>query len=411
MKTNIQESFLRERRSLLKISITLIIISAMAFTALAASTDTSGSTTTSGSVTTTSLSPAYTQVTVSDVTLDPGTFATGDEGTITVIVQNTGTQSVTIRRATLYDRDITLASTTTYDSVGSVGAGNKMPFTFTVKADVPEGIYYPVFSLEFQDTGFLRYPVKLEVKNSPVVLSVTDKPDTFVSGKKSVVTLSLSNLRTNAIKNVIVSPNVSDIEIIPQNIVINTLDPGQTVKLPFSITPKSPTDIDFKAVYLNGPNTHQVGLILPIEFTNDKTQADPVISNIVSEADGTHIRITGDVTNSGLQDAKSVTVTAGSPAIPVDPFKVYAVGLLKPDDFSNFELTVSSESPDEVPVIVSYKDQDGNIYSRSIAADISLARTPKNNGSMSNAPWIIVGIIAVIVILAIGYQYIRTRKH
>ena len=411
MKTNVQESFLRERRSLLKISITLIIISAMAFTALAASTDTSGSTMTSGSVTTTSLSPAYTQVTVSDVTLDPGTFATGDEGTITVIVQNTGTQSVTIRRATLYDRDITLASTTTYDSVGSIGAGNKMPFTFTVKADVPEGIYYPVFSLEFQDTGFLRYPVKLEVKNSPVVLSVTDKPDTFVSGKKSVVTLSLSNLRTNAIKNVIVSPNVSDIEIIPQNIVINTLDPGQTVKLPFSITPKSPTDIDFKAVYLNGPNTHQVGLILPIEFTNDKTQADPVISNIVSAADGTHIRITGDVTNSGLQDAKSVTVTAGSPAIPVDPFKVYAVGLLKPDDFSNFELTVSSESPDEVPVIVSYKDQDGNIYSRSIAADISLARTPKNNGSMSNAPWIIVGIIAVIVILAIGYQYIRTRKH
>ena len=171
MKTNVQGSLLRERRSLLKISITLIIISAMAFTALAASTDTSGSTTTSGSVTTTSLSPAYTQVTVSDVTLDPGTFATGDVGTITVIVQNTGTQSVTIRRATLYDSDIALVSTTTYDSVGSIGAGNKMPFTFTVKADVPEGIYYPVFSLEFQDTGFLRYPVKLEVKNSPVVLS------------------------------------------------------------------------------------------------------------------------------------------------------------------------------------------------------------------------------------------------
>jgi len=410
MKTNFQDSLLHERRFLLKISITLIIVSAMAFTALAAPTDTSGSTATSGSTTATSLSPAYTQVTVSDVTLDPATFATGDEGTITVTIQNTGTQSVTIRRATLYSKDITLLSETTYDSVGSIGAGNKMPFTFTVKADVPEGIYYPVFSLEFQDTGFLRYPVKLEVKNSPVVLSITDKPDTFVPGKKSVVTLSLSNLRTNAIKNVIVSPNASDIEIIPQNIVINSLDPGQTVKLPFSITPKSPTDIDFEAVYLNGPNIHQVGLILPIQFNNDKTQADPVISNIVSAPNGNHIRITGDVTNSGLQDAKSVTVASGSPAIPVDPFKVYAVGLLKPDDFSSFELTVSSESPDEVPVLVSYKDQDGNIYSRSTAADISLAKTPKNNSSMSNAPWIIVGIIAVLVVLAIGYQYIRTRK-
>lgn len=403
MKTTSRESLSYERRLLLKISIALILVSAMAFTALAAPTDTSGSTAAS-------LSPAYTQVTVSDVSVNPGTFATGDEGTITVVVQNTGTQSVTIRRATLYDRDITLLSTTTYDSVGSIGAGNKIPFTFTVKADVPEGIYYPVFSLEFQDTGFLRYPVKMEVKNSPVVLSLTDKPDTFVAGKKSVVTLSLSNLRTNAIKNVIVSPNASDIEIIPQNIVINSLDPGQTVKLPFSITPKSQADIDFEAVYLNGPNTHQVGLILPIRFNNDKTQADPVISNIVSSPDGNHIRITGDVTNSGLQDAKSVTVTAGSPAIPVDPFKVYAVGLLKPDDFSSFELTVSPESPDEVPVIVSYKDQDGNIYSRSTVADISMARTPKSSSSMSYIPWIIVGIIAVIVVFVIGYQYTKRRK-
>ena len=403
MKTTSRESLSGERRFLLTISLALILVSAMAFTAMAAPTDTSGSTATS-------LSPAYTQVTVSDVSVNPGTFATGDEGTITVVVQNTGTQSVTIRRATLYDRDITLLSTTTYDSVGSIGAGNKIPFTFTVKADVPEGIYYPVFSLEFQDTGFLRYPVKLEVKNSPVVLSITDKPDTFVPGKKSVVTLSLSNLRTNAIKNVIVSPNASGIEIIPQNIVINSLEPGQTVKLPFSITPKSPADIDFEAVYLNGPNTHQVGLTLPIQFNDDKTQADPVISNIVSAPDGNHIRITGDVTNSGLQDAKSVTVTAGSPAIPVDPFKVYAVGLLKPDDFSSFELTVSPESPDEVPVIVSYKDQDGNMYSRSTAADISQARTPKSSSSMSYIPWIIVGIIAIIVVFVIGYQYTKRRK-
>jgi hypothetical protein len=410
MKINPKESLSYERRFLFKILITLVVISAMAFTATAASVDTSGSTTTSGSISSASLSPAYTQVTVSDVTLDPGTFATGDKGTITVIVQNTGTQSVTIRRATLYNEDISLLSTTTYDSVGSIGAGNKMPFTFTVKADVPEGIYYPVFSLEFQDTGFLRYPVKVEVKNSPVVLSITDKPDTFVPGKKSVVTLSLSNLRTNAIKNVIVSPNTTDAEIIPQNIVINNLNPGQTVNLPFNVTPKTPTDIEFTAVYLNGPNTHQVGLLLPVRFNNDKTQADPVISNIISAPDGSNIRITGDVTNSGLQDAKSVTVAAGSPAIPVDPFKVYAVGLLKPDDFSSFELTVSSESPDSVPVIVSYKDQDGNIYTRSIAADISLAKTPKGNSNTSYIPWIIVGIIAIVVGLAIGYQYMRKKK-
>ncbi|MDD1719529.1 MAG: hypothetical protein LUQ25_05680, partial [Methanoregulaceae archaeon] len=211
----------------------LVLIAAIAGVATAATTDTVGASVTPAA-------PAYTQVTVDSVALDPGTFTTGDIGTIMVTVKNTGTQSVTIRRATLIDPDIRLVSLTTYDSVGAIGAGNSRIFTFTVNADVPEGIYYPVFSAEFQDTGFLRYPVKLEVKNSPVVLSITDKPDTFVQGKKSVVVLSLSNLRTNSIKNIIVSPNVTDIEVIPQNIVINTLEPGDTVYLPFNITPEYP---------------------------------------------------------------------------------------------------------------------------------------------------------------------------
>ena len=122
------------------------------------------------------------------------------------------------------DPDIELLTTSTYDSVGALGAGNKMNFQFTVKADVTEGIYYPVFSLEFQDVGSLRYPVKLEVRDSPVVLSVQDKPDTFVPGQKSVVTLSLSNLRTNTVKNILIHPSGKNIVIIPQDIVIDHLD-------------------------------------------------------------------------------------------------------------------------------------------------------------------------------------------
>ena len=91
----------------------------------------------------------------------------GDIGTVNIEVTNTGTQSVTLHRATMSDPDIELLTTSTYDSVGALGAGNKMNFQFTVKADVPEGIYYPVFSLEFQDVGSLRYPVKTGSKRFP----------------------------------------------------------------------------------------------------------------------------------------------------------------------------------------------------------------------------------------------------
>jgi hypothetical protein len=355
--------------------------------------------------------PSYTQVTVTGVTLDPGTFAKGDVGTINIEVTNTGTQSVTIHRATMYDPDIQLVTTSTYDSVGALGAGNKMNFQFTVKADVPEGIYYPVFSLEFQDIGFLRYPVKMEVNDAPVVLSVQDKPDTFVQGQKGVVVLSLSNLRTNTVKNILIHPSGQNVEIIPQDTVIDSLNPGQTANLNFNLTPSAPTTVSFVARYLNGPNTHNVTLTLPIVFTVNKMRADPVISNIVLAQEPGDIKITGDITNSGLENANSVTVTAGAPAIPVDPYKVYAVGLLKPDDFSSFEITVSSDSPDMVPVIASFKDQDGNVYIRTITADISQVKQPKSANAGSIVPWVIVGILAICVGLAIGYQYWKTRKH
>ncbi|HTY15369.1 MAG TPA: hypothetical protein VMC42_06650 [Methanoregulaceae archaeon] len=355
--------------------------------------------------------PSYTQVTVTGVTLDPGTFETGDIGTINIEVTNTGTQSVTIHRATMYDPDIQLLTTSTYDSVGAIGAGNKMNFQFTVKADVPEGIYYPVFSLEFQDVGSLRYPVKMEVNDAPVVLSVQDKPDTFVKGQKSVVTLSLSNLRTDTVKNILIHPSGQNVEIIPQDTVIDHLDPGQTANLNFNLTPSVPTAVTFAARYLNGPNTHKVNLTLPILFSLDKTQADPVISNIVVASDAGAIKITGDITNSGLQNANSVTVTTGAPAVPVDPYKIYAVGLLKPDDFSSFEITVSSDSPDSVPVVASFKDQDGNIYNRTIFADVSSVKNPKSSNTGSLIPWVIVGVLAVCVGLVIGYQYWKTRKH
>ena len=83
---------------------------------------------------------AAAQVTVTAVTLDPEVFIAGDTGTITVEVMNNGSQSVAVRRATLVDPDIRVLSQA-YDTSMYLGAGNSMRFTFTVMADVPEGIY------------------------------------------------------------------------------------------------------------------------------------------------------------------------------------------------------------------------------------------------------------------------------
>ena len=55
------------------------------------------------------------------------------------------------------------------------------------------------------------------------------------------------------------------------------------------------------------------------------------------------------MTNNGLTDARSVLVTVDSPATPVNPNPVYAIGNLEPDDFSSFEVTYTMKGPGTVP--------------------------------------------------------------
>ena len=50
------------------------------------------------------------QITVSSVDINPGVFFEDDTGIITIEVVNNGPESVAIRRATMYDSDISVLS-------------------------------------------------------------------------------------------------------------------------------------------------------------------------------------------------------------------------------------------------------------------------------------------------------------
>ena len=106
------------------------------------------------------------QITVTSVDVNPGVFFEGDTGIITIEVVNNGPENVAIRRATMYDSDISVLSDS-YDTTTTVGPGNRMQFSFTVKADVPPGIYYPSFSLEFRDTGTCGTPSRYALRMIP----------------------------------------------------------------------------------------------------------------------------------------------------------------------------------------------------------------------------------------------------
>ncbi|WFN34195.1 hypothetical protein L1S32_10150 [Methanogenium sp. S4BF] len=348
------------------------------------------------------------QLGVTNVAIDPGVFMYGDSGTVKVTVTNTGTTPVAIARAKLYSNELDVMGDENYGSVGSIGPGNSLEFTFTITADAADGIYYPLFYLDLRDASSLRYRVPVKVENTGLSVSVTDRPDAFTSGKKEDVTIMVGNPRENTVNGVVITPVTNGYETTETSHFIGTLTPDQAADATFSVTPYMETPMEFTVHYRNGMNDHEVTTSVPVTFGIDRKQAETVLNNIVITSEGDHYIITGDVTNAGLEDAKSVVVTTGSPATPVDPYRSYVVGALEPDDFASYEVTFSAEpGTTEIMLITSYKDKDGNLYSDQISVPLSSAAVPDKGspGAGGDLPvvWIVVFVICAAVVAGVIY--------
>ena len=345
---------------------------------------------------------------VSNVTFDPGSFFTDDSGTVTVYVTNgNADQSVVVNHVTFGDKDLRLTSST-YDSTTNIGPLQNLPFVFSVSADAPEGTYYPTFSLSFRDADSLHFRAVIRVDNTPLELTIVDKPDAFTREKKKTIFVQVANPRKNDVRNVILEVSGTGITASPDKIFIGNLATGAKIPVNFTISPEQETDLILALTYNNGNNPHKVTTSLPIAFGIDKMQADPVISNIMVTSSGGIYHITGDVNNAGLETANTVTVTSLSPAVPQDPYKTYVVGALKPDDFGSFEVTFTADGVKSVPLRMSYKDADGNIIDS--RQDVTLTVTgPEQQQDQS----ILLPVFAIVVVIALagGYLYYRRKKN
>ena len=349
---------------------------------------------------------------VSKITYDPAVFFTDDTGTVTVEVTNgnfTGTdQGVVVNHATFSDTNIRITSGS-YDSSSNIGPGKARTYAFSVVADAGEGTYYPTFSLSFRDADSLFYRDMVQVDNTPLVVTVLSKPDTFTQGRKKTITVQVANPRRNDVKNVILEVTGAGFEVTPSETFIGSLASGAKTTADIAVTPFQPTTLGLTVNYDNGDNPHKVTMELPIVFGEDKKQAEPVISNIQVKSTAGIYHITGDVTNAGLENANSVVVTSLLPAVPEDPYKSYVVGVLKPDDFGSFEVTFSADTGATVPVQLSYKDADGNVITSRQDVKISTNAISSQTSDLPLLP-IIAGIIIVGAFVGGWFFYLRKKK-
>jgi uncharacterized repeat protein (TIGR01451 family) len=316
---------------------------------------------------------AFSQVVISKVTINPQVMMVGDTGTITVTVQNTGTEAVDINRATLYTDGINLLNGGAYESLTTLGPGNTKDFTFLVSATGQGGYYQPKFYLDFRGSGFLSYLIPLRIDNTGLQVSVVNVPDFFATGRDDQITLRVGNPRDNNLTGITITPSGEGIRTIQSSYFVGDLGPGASTQVIFDAIPSGPTNLTFSTTYRNGINVHSTVTTVPIFIDNTRRSADLVINNVKLTSSGGSNQLDGDITNGGLDDAKSVVVSVQSPATPVDPYPSYVVGTLAVDDFSSFTLTFSAQALTSVPILVQWKDSDGNSYQNTININLRTA--------------------------------------
>ena len=348
---------------------------------------------------------ADSNVYVSNVTYYPGAFFSGDSGTVTYQVTNGNTNtSMVVNHASFSDPDIQLTSGT-YDASSNLGPLQTRPFTFSLTTNASDGNYYPTFSLSFQDGETMHYQGVVKVDNRPLVMTIQDQPDAYTQGKKNTISVQIANPRSDDVHNVIFSVSGNEATLTPSQSYIGNLAAGTMTLINFTVTPAAPTTLDLTVDYDNGDNPHAIQSTLPIQFTTDKQQADPVMSNIVISVKAGVYTVNGDITNAGLTTANGVTVTSLSPAVAQDPYQNYVIGALKPDDFGSFELTFTAPAGiTSIPLQQSYKDTDGNVITSVQNIDLTTAQQATQNDTGPGMLPVLV-IVAIIVIGAGGYLY------
>jgi uncharacterized repeat protein (TIGR01451 family) len=322
---------------------------------------------------------------VSKITVDPSVLMVGDKGTITVTVQNTGTEAVPVARATLFTDGVVLLNTGAYDTGLSLGPANSRDFTFQVQATGTGGLYQPRFYLDFQGAGSLNSYIPLQIDSTGLQVSVASVPDFFATGRSDQVTLRVGNPREDNLTGIIITPSGEGIRTIQSNYFVGDLGPGATTSVVFDVIPSQTTTLAFHTSYRNGINPHSTDTVVPILIDNSRRSADLVINNVKLTSSGGSSELDGDITNGGVDDAQAVIVSVQSPATPVDPYPSYVVGNLNVGDFSSFTLTFSGQALTTVPVLVQWKDSDGNSYQDTVEVNLRTAGPGGSTGSAGSA--------------------------
>jgi hypothetical protein len=253
-----------------------------------------------------------------------------------------------------------------------------------------------------------------------------DKVETFPStvepGNIATIKLKIENSLEDTVTNIIVKLDLSSSEI--------PISPaGSSTQIIDEIDENDKENVEFDVIVL--PNAKPGIYKIPVLITYNNITKEDVISFIVdTEAKltlsvGNPDYIIGDrstidikIINNGLADVQFLNIKLGNSAFydVISAREIY-VGDLDSDDYdtAEFDIKINYPLPGNLPikVYVEYTDKLNNQHSiiSTVEIEVYTEKEAKNLGLMetSNTPFIIAGIVALIIVL-IAYRKIKKRR-
>jgi hypothetical protein len=341
---------------------------------------------------------------VSEYRLDPQVLMKGDVGVLTIRLTNTGPDPATLNSARVNGVEV-MVKQNPYTDMLPLGPGDSLTFTYTVYTEAPDGLYYVKFTVDYREGVSLRYAIPVEVDSTPLRIAVVEAPDPLAQGMKGTYQVEVGNPRPNAASAVTVIPEGEGFLVTPSSSFVGTLEPDAQSTIPFAVTPLRQSFIRFRVNYRNGINAHTATVTLPLDPSENRFAPELAVTGIRVTAGPGYLRISGNVTNVGLEAARAVTLTTGGEATPADPYRVFTAGVLEPDRTSPFEVTFRTRtSVSLVPILLSYKDAQGTTYTSSQDVEFDRQTLAEQASEPSRLitllVWMLVIVLAAVIIYA-----------
>ena len=392
----------------------------------------------------------------------PEVLMPGDNGLLTLTIQNAETQATTTEKYGDATDSITIvenngvvinkiwvnpayddngkkikstAGYTGYNDFGNIapGASFQISFELIAEENITEGYYFPDVRIDLKKDSYedITFPIEIRVSNETVDLIPTNVPSKISVGGSTDISLSAVNKRKNNVGGITISSDENnDLDFNPESIFIGTLESGKSEDIIFSINPSGmgKKNLSLNLSYKNGDNQHYKTYDIPIEII-EALDVAPIFTNIPSTIKkGKSARIGLEVYNAKTESITGVIITPITDATVIP--SQYFIGAMDPDDVFSASFDIYSDILDygnhtikfkvsfkqgneyyETPSIShSFKVVSGEGTSYQYSANGNSESSDAMGGDIFSICIIIIPIIVVIIIVYIIWRWKKGRK-